>query len=45
MRGKVLIMCSACHIAVLMMVSKRPCHHEIVYHMDDGSMVRPFEGY
>jgi hypothetical protein len=43
--AKVLIMCSACRTAVLMMVSKRPCRHEMVYHLDDGTTMRPFEGY
>lgn len=42
---KTLVMCSACDIAVVMVMSKDPCHHEIVYHMDDGTTVRPFEGF
>lgn len=43
---KVLIMCATCNTAVVMMVSKgRACAHEMVYHLDDGSTVRPFEGY
>lgn len=43
--SRVLVMCSACRTAVLMLVSKRPCRHEIVYYLDDGTTLRPFEGY
>lgn len=42
---KVVVMCGACDTAVIMMASKRRCHHEFVYHMEDGSTARPFEGY
>jgi hypothetical protein len=39
-------MCATCNTAVIMMVqSGRSCAHEMVYHLDDGTTVRPFEGY
>lgn len=45
-RTKVLIMCATCDTAVIMMISKgRRCAHEMVYHLDNGSTIRPFEGY
>lgn len=43
---KVLVMCATCETAVIMMIHKgRRCAHEMVYHLDDGTTFRPFEGY